>query len=155
MWIGAVASALGYGAAMARRTRVAAYLVAIADRAIVLSRIAPGYPGAGSWTLPGGGVEWGEHPEDALRREVFEEAGFVLDAVHFVGIDSRVYDADGRHTALHAIRLIYTADVAGTPRVTEDDGSVDAARWFPLADLPTTPTVDLVEAGLRLLDPPG
>lgn len=136
---------------MTPRTRLAAYLVAVTDGAIVLSRIAHGYPGAGLWTLPGGGVEWGEHPEDALRREVFEEAGFELEAARFVGIDSRVYGADGNHEALHAVRLIYTADVSGTPRVTERDGSVDAARWIPLEDLPSTPTVDLVAAGLGLL----
>lgn len=136
---------------MQPRTRLAAYIVAVADDAIVLSRIAPGYPGAGSWTLPGGGVEWGEHPEDTLRREVYEEAGFELDGHRFLGIDSRVYEAAGDHPAVHTIRLIYTAHVEGEPTVTERNGSVDDARWIPLADLATTPTVDLVLAGLRLL----
>lgn len=117
----------------------------------MLSRIADGYPGAGSWTLPGGGVEWGEHPEDALTREVYEEAGFHLDAPRFVGIDSRVYDGVGSHPAMHAIRLIYTADVEGTPRVTEANGSVDAARWVRLDELDDLRTVDLVAVALDLV----
>lgn len=138
---------------MTQRTRIAAYLVATKDRHIVLSRIAPGYPGAGSWTLPGGGVEWGEHPEDALRREVYEEAGFEVDDADYVGIDSRVFDASGNHDALHAIRLIYAAQVDGEPRVTERDGSVDAARWFPVDELDDVPTVELVSIAMAMTDP--
>ena len=132
------------------RTRVAAYLVAFDDGAVLLCRIAPGYPGAGSWTLPGGGVEWGEHPEDALVREVYEESGFALESYTYLGIDSLVLDPTETHRGFHGIRLIFTATVQGEPRVTEIDGSVDAAAWVPLDDLATTPTVSLVDIGLRL-----
>ena len=131
------------------RTRVAAYLVAIDDTSILLCRIAPGYPGAGRWTLPGGGVEWGEHPEEALVREVYEESGFELESFSYLGIDSLVLQATETHGAFHGIRLLYTADVQGEPRVTEIDGSVDHAAWIALADLATTPTVSLVDAALR------
>ncbi len=151
--MGALHSRADYGDAVSdrRRTRLAAYVVALGDAGIVLSRIADGYPGAGSWTLPGGGVEWGEHPEDALRREVYEEAGFRLADPRFVGIDSRVYPRHGSHAAMHAIRLIYTADVEGTPEVTEVAGSVDASRWVALDGLAEIPTVDLVGVALDLL----
>ena len=133
------------------RTRVAAYLVASHDDAILLCRIAPGYPGAGSWTLPGGGVEWGEHPEDALVREVYEESGFHVDDHAFLGIDSLVLSPTETHGGFHGIRLLFTAAVSGEPRVTEVDGSVDAAAWIPLADLDVTATVGLVDVGLRFL----
>ncbi len=137
---------------MSRRTRLAAYLIAHGDQGIVLSRIAPGFPGAGAWTLPGGGVEWGEHPEDALRREVYEEAGFAVDTPAFLGIDSRVYPASGDHGELHAVRLIYSAPVSGAPQVTEVGGSVDHARWFSRTQIDHARTVDLVAVGLALLD---
>jgi len=135
-----------------RRTRLAAYLVARNDGRLVLTRIASGFPGAGAWTLPGGGVEWGEHPEDALRREVYEESGLRFDVPEFVGIDSRVYDENEHHPAMHAVRLVYTAELSGVPTVTERDGSVDAAKWIERDDLSAVRIVDLVSSALELLD---
>jgi len=34
-------------------------------------------PDAGLWTLPGGGVLWGEHPDQTVFREMEEETGLV------------------------------------------------------------------------------
>jgi len=135
---------------MSGRLRLGAYLVAVGDHGILLARIAAGYPRAGSWTLPGGGVEWGEHPEDALVREVYEETGFHLRDPRFLAIDSQVYEATGGHTALHTVRLLYTARVDGEPHVTEREGSVDSARWVDLAALDRTPRLDLVDTALGL-----
>lgn len=135
---------------MERRTRLAAYVVAVNAERLLLARIAPGYPGAGRWTLPGGGVEFGEHPEDALVREVYEESGLAIGSFVYLGIDSRVYPASDHALEHHAIRLIYSAELSGLPSVTEVDGSVDSAQWLPLTDLNTTDTVDLVTSALRL-----
>jgi len=38
------------------------------------------------WTLPGGKMEPGEAPDDALVREVEEETGFVIRVTHLIGI---------------------------------------------------------------------
>ena len=135
---------------MKQRTRLAAYVVAVDTDRLLLARIAPGYPGAGRWTLPGGGVEFGEHPEDALEREVYEESGFAMDSFVYLGIDSRLYPARDDRGELHAIRMIYSAELSGTPKVTEVNGSVDTAQWIPFADLDSTDTVDLVAAALHI-----
>ena len=57
-------------------TRVAAYaLVRDAEQRVLLVRIAPGYPAAGQWTLPGGGVNFAEDPAATVVRELAEETG--------------------------------------------------------------------------------
>jgi len=38
------------------------------------------------WTLPGGRVEPGEAPDDALVREVEEETGFIIRITHLIGV---------------------------------------------------------------------
>jgi 8-oxo-dGTP diphosphatase len=54
-------------------------------------------PSKGSWSLPGGRVEPGERPEEAVEREVLEEAGLrvraraVVGRVHLPGA-AAVYD---------------------------------------------------------------
>ncbi|MCL1594707.1 MAG: NUDIX hydrolase [Actinomycetia bacterium] len=131
-----------------RRSRLAAYAISIDDGRILLARIASGYPGAGRWTLPGGGVEWGEHPEAALAREVYEETGLAVDQFSFLGIDSRTFTGPRDRTDLHAVGLLYDVPLTGDPRVVETNGSVDLASWIRLSNLPNTDSVDLVRAGL-------
>jgi len=133
-----------------QRTRLSIYAVAIRDESILLCQISAGHSGEGLWTLPGGGVDWGEHPEDALVREVYEEAGLKLETWEFMGIFSRVFDRPNSGQ-LHFVGLIYHAALAGEPRVVEVDGSTCAVRWVALADLEDLPVTLLVDEALRLV----
>ena len=66
-------------------TRVAAYAVIIdADDRILLAHWNEGRRAA--WTLPGGGLEAGEDPEHAARREVREETGYRVSVGDLLGI---------------------------------------------------------------------
>jgi 8-oxo-dGTP diphosphatase len=61
-----------------RVTRVAAYALCVRDQRILLCRIADGsWSGVGQWTLPGGGLEFGEAPRDGALRELAEETGLL------------------------------------------------------------------------------
>jgi hypothetical protein len=62
-------------ATVPQRQRVAAYAVIVRDDRILLSRLADRITRDELWTLPGGGLDHGEDPRDAVVREVFEETG--------------------------------------------------------------------------------
>ena len=47
-----------------------------------------------AWTTPGGRVELGESPLDALKREVLEESGLDVVADELVGVYSKPYKDD-------------------------------------------------------------
>lgn len=138
-----------------RRVRLAAYAVVIRAEHILLSRLAPHLTRDERWTLPGGGVEFGEHPRAAVVREVHEETGLAVE----VGETARVYDVGGvgerggEQVEFHSVRLVYEGWVpldSPEPRVVEKDGSTVDARWHPVADALSgqVPTVRLVREAL-------
>ena len=50
-------------------------------RVLLLKRARPSTDGLGYWELPGGGLEYGETPNQALIRELNEETGLQIDVV--------------------------------------------------------------------------
>lgn len=59
---------------MHRRLHVVAGLM-VANGRLLATRKRPGLSNAGLWEFPGGKVEAGERPEEALTREILEELG--------------------------------------------------------------------------------
>lgn len=142
-----------------RRQRVAAYAVIVREAEILLARIAPSISETEQWTLPGGGIDFGEHPDDAVVREVHEETGLdcQLGAPIWIGSAHRVFDTGARGevepSEMHSVRIVYDAWVptdAPAPRVVEVDGSTVDARWHPVADVQAgrVPTVPMVRQAL-------
>jgi 8-oxo-dGTP diphosphatase len=121
---------------------VAAYAVITRGGDVLLSRISPRIADGEVWTLPGGGIEFGEDPAEAVVREVYEETGLdcTLGEPIWIGSARRVVrrDPDTVPTDLHSVRIVYDARVpadAPEPRVVEVDGSTVDARWTPLVDV--------------------
>jgi ADP-ribose pyrophosphatase YjhB (NUDIX family) len=138
--------------ALPKLQRVAAYALILRDEQILLTRLASRISADEKWHLPGGGLDHGENPRDALVREIREETG--LDAE--VGDAAHVYSAhlpsmwrQGRRWDYQALRIVYDAWVspdAPAPRVEEVDGSTVAAAWHPVADVRSgvLPVTDIV-----------
>lgn len=124
---------------------------------VLLTRLAERVTPHELWTLPGGGLEHGEDPRDAVVREVYEETGLHV----AVGESARVYSAhlrgvrrEGRTVDAHALRIVYEGWVptdSAPPRVTEVDGSTAEAAWVPVADVHSgaLPVVPMVLEALR------
>lgn len=131
---------------MRRQQRVAAYAVVARGQEVLLARWTG--PRGPEWTLPGGGLDFGEDPADAAVREVREETGYTvrLDDLLFVNSFRRVLpDAP---VDFHAIQIVYTATVIGGELCHEIGGSTDMAAWHPIADVPALTRVQLVDVGL-------
>jgi 8-oxo-dGTP diphosphatase len=138
-----------------RRQRVAAYAVIVRAGEVLLSRLAPSISEDELWTLPGGGIEFGEHPDAAVVREVHEETGLDchLGRPLWIGSAHRVVDRESDPTDMHSVRIVYDAwvdAVAPEPQVVEVDGSTIDARWLPVEDVESgvVPTVPMVREAL-------
>jgi 8-oxo-dGTP diphosphatase len=130
-----------------QRVRVAAYAWIEDTGRVLLVRIsAGGGTGAGRWTLPGGGLAFGEHPTEALRRELREETGLEIALGELVAVRSHVIEPDHHPKGhrVHAVGVLYRAAVIGGDLHGETAGSSDTAAWLPAEALDTLPTVDLV-----------
>lgn len=135
-------------AGLARRQRVAAYgILKDADGRLLLVRAAPYLSVAGRWFLPGGGVEHGEAPLDALRREVREETGLAVHDAVLQGVLSDTWPIpDG--TLLHTVRLVYRIEGFDGEMRSEPNGSSDLAQWFRPEELQAVPLVRYVREAL-------
>jgi 8-oxo-dGTP diphosphatase len=127
------------------RQRIAAYGVCIDDQGrLLLARAAPWLVLKGRWFLPGGGVDHGEHPTDALRREFQEESGLTVELGPLLDVLSDVRNLPDE-MSLHTVRLIYrVASWQGTLRA-ETEGTTDAIQWVGRDELATLPLARYVE----------
>ena len=86
--------------------------------------------GEGTWTMPGGKLEFGEEFEEGARREVFEETGMVLKNAKIICVNN------DKNEYAHFITIgILSTDFEGEPRVMEPD-EITEWRWFTSQELP-------------------
>jgi ADP-ribose pyrophosphatase YjhB (NUDIX family) len=130
---------------------VGAYAVCHEADRLLCVRLAPGQPSAGAWTLPGGGVDFGEDPEATVLRELEEETGLAGRVEGILAVRSGVYPgrlADGRPRELHAIAILYRVTPTGGTLRDEAAGSSDRAAWLTRAELSGGRLVRMLEAAV-------
>ena len=98
-------------------------------------------PGTG-WGMPGGFMEEGEQPEEALRRELREEVGLEVEKVEL--FMTRAF------TTPRQVEIVFTARAIGD--TNELNYEIQKAGWFSLNELPAELPKDQVRLLKRALD---
>ena len=102
----------------------------------------------GHWETPGGGVDFGEKLEDAVRREIKEEYGVEIDIIEQFPAADHLIPEENQHW----VASTYLAKVKDgqTPKIMEPR-KCDEIGWFPLDKLPT-PLSLITKIDLKVYD---
>ncbi len=112
--------------------KVAAAVTAITVRGTRVLLVKRGRdPFRGTWMFPSGFVDFGEHPEEAVARELREETGLELVRLRLLG----VFQSEDDERALGHFVFIYRVEAKST-RPATDQHENEAIEWFDLKGLP-------------------
>lgn len=85
----------------------------------------------GTWTMPGGKLEYGESFEEGARREVMEETGIRVKGVKVICVNN------DKNESAHFVTIGMVAEgFEGEARAMEPD-EITEWGWFDLGSLPT------------------
>lgn len=81
-----------------------------------------GAHGEGTWSVPGGHLEFGETIEEGAKREVEEETGLKITNVKVAGITNDIFELEGKHY----LTIWVTSNwKRGKPKIMEPDKFID------------------------------
>jgi 8-oxo-dGTP diphosphatase len=117
-----------------QHTSVRSYGVLIHDGRVALVRSSNPRHDPPLWWLPGGGIDFGEAPEDTLVREFHEETGLLVHSPTLLDVKSDVRHRDNGDK-IHTVRILYRVQLAGGELRHEVHGTTDHAAWFDVSEL--------------------
>lgn len=128
------------------------YAVIVQDGKMLLCRLSSASNDPGMWTLPGGGADYGESPQDACHREVMEETGHTIELHPLPLVHSLLWNNSTER--IQSVRFLFKAKVTGGTLQNEFEGSTDLATWVNIDEIATLLKADIVELALNLISKP-
>ncbi|HHD16007.1 MAG TPA: (deoxy)nucleoside triphosphate pyrophosphohydrolase [Euryarchaeota archaeon] len=123
---------------------VAAAIIVSGGKVLVSRKHEDSRFGPGKWEFPGGKVDFGEHPEASVRRELNEELGIDVETGPLYEILSHVYEIGGEKR--HVVILFYLCRIVdGTPSSLE-------SQEFAWVDRTELGSLSFVEGDLPIVD---
>ena len=101
------------------------------DKVLLMKR--KGVHGTGTWTTPGGHLDFGETPEQCGAREAKEEVGLDVVDIRFRAITNDIFDQQGRH---YISIWMDGKSISGEPAIAAEE-EVAEIGWFAWDALPS------------------
>ncbi len=121
-----------------QRFHIGVYGILINDNKVLLIKKSRGAY-KGMFDLPGGGIEFGEKVEEALKREFIEETGVVLKGYNFISHNEYFCDylnESNESRELHHLGLYYNVSASFDKIKTDADGQdYLGAQFIDIKDL--------------------
>lgn len=116
---------------MENKAKVGLAVFVIKDNKILMHKRKNSH-GNGTWSLPGGHLEYGESLEGCAKRETMEECGIKIKNLKFADITNDIFEAEKKHYI--TIFMLAEHD-SGEPQILEPE-KCERWEWFEWEKLP-------------------
>jgi len=120
---------------MEQRRRIGAYGLCRERGRVLLTRSSDKSDFPGVWQVPGGGLEHGERPQDAVVREFLEETGLEISVVRPLTAMSSVRELRDIDLVWHFDLVVFEVEAVRGALRAESAGTSDDVAWIPEEDL--------------------
>ena len=117
-----------------QHTSVRAYGIFVHEESVLLVRSSSPQIVPPLWWLPGGGIDFGESPEETLLREFDEETGLAIKDPVLLHVASDIRRRPNGDR-IHTVRVLYTVPLTAASCATRLIGTTDQVHWFKLEEL--------------------
>jgi len=106
-----------------------AIIITKGDQVLLMKRKGP--HGHGTWSTPGGHLDFGETPEGCAAREAKEEVGLDVVDIRFRAVTNDIFEEEGKHY----ITIWMDGKSSGEPIIAAEE-EVAEIGWFAWNSLP-------------------